>query len=90
MDQMIAVDARSRGRHRRDRAPPWRRGPRGGRAAARSSARVLGKGDAMWRALSVARGDIVMFPDADTANFGAHFVYGLLGPLLARARRCGS
>jgi glucosyl-3-phosphoglycerate synthase len=42
-----------------------------------------GKGDAMWRALSVARGDIVMFADADTADFEEHFVYGTLGPLLA-------
>jgi glucosyl-3-phosphoglycerate synthase len=41
-----------------------------------------GKGDAMWRSLSVARGDIVMFADADTADFGEHFVYGTLGPLL--------
>jgi glucosyl-3-phosphoglycerate synthase len=41
-----------------------------------------GKGDAMWRSLSAARGDIVMFADADTANFGEHFVYGTLGPLL--------
>jgi glucosyl-3-phosphoglycerate synthase len=37
----------------------------------------------MWRGLSVARGDIVMFADADTADFGEHFVYGTLGPLLA-------
>src|SRR5580693_595558 len=43
-----------------------------------------GKGDAMWRSLSVARGDIVMFADADTTDFGEHFVYGTLGPLLAR------
>jgi glucosyl-3-phosphoglycerate synthase len=41
-----------------------------------------GKGDAMWRALSVARGDIVMFADADTRDFGEHFVCGTLGPLL--------
>jgi glucosyl-3-phosphoglycerate synthase len=41
-----------------------------------------GKGDAMWRALSVARGDIVMFADADTRDFGEHFVRGTLGPLL--------
>jgi glucosyl-3-phosphoglycerate synthase len=41
-----------------------------------------GKGDAMWRALSVARGDIVMFADADTPDFGEHFIYGTLGPLL--------
>jgi glucosyl-3-phosphoglycerate synthase len=42
-----------------------------------------GKGDAMWRALSVARGDIVMFADADSSDFEEHFVYGTLGPLLA-------
>jgi glucosyl-3-phosphoglycerate synthase len=45
-----------------------------------------GKGDAMWRALSVARGDIVMFADSDTADFEEHFVYGTLGPLLADPR----
>ncbi|HEY6480732.1 MAG TPA: glucosyl-3-phosphoglycerate synthase [Streptosporangiaceae bacterium] len=44
---------------------------------------ALGKGDAMWRSLSVARGDLVMFADADTSDFGAHFIYGTLGPLLA-------
>src|SRR5581483_2834327 len=41
-----------------------------------------GKGDAMWRGLSVARGDIVMFADADTSNFREQFIYGTLGPLL--------
>ena len=41
-----------------------------------------GKGDAMWRSLSVARGDIVMFADADTSNFREQFIYGTLGPLL--------
>jgi glucosyl-3-phosphoglycerate synthase len=43
---------------------------------------VLGKGDAMWRALQVLRGDVVCFLDADTERFGAHFACGLLGPLL--------
>src|ERR1700743_1565585 len=42
-----------------------------------------GKGDAMWRALSVATGDIVMFADSDTTDFKEHFVYGTVGPLLA-------
>jgi glycosyltransferase involved in cell wall biosynthesis len=41
-----------------------------------------GKGDAMWRALSVARGEIVVFLDADTRNFSSSFVLGLLGPIL--------
>src|SRR3954470_622774 len=44
---------------------------------------VLGKGDAMWRALSAARGEVVVYLDADTRDFGAHFVRGMTGPLLA-------
>ena len=46
----------------------------------------LGKGDAMWRGLSVARGDIVVYLDADTEDFNASFVTGLLGPLLTDAQ----
>ena len=41
-----------------------------------------GKGDAMWRSLSVARGDLVMYADADTRDFEPQFVYGILGPIL--------
>ena len=41
-----------------------------------------GKGDAMWRALSVAEGDLVMYVDADTKDFKPQFVYGALGPIL--------
>jgi glucosyl-3-phosphoglycerate synthase len=43
---------------------------------------VLGKGDAMWRALSVLGGELVCFLDADTEGFGAHFATGMLGPLV--------
>ncbi|MGB9185295.1 MAG: glucosyl-3-phosphoglycerate synthase [Solirubrobacteraceae bacterium] len=43
---------------------------------------VLGKGDAMWRALEVLTGEVICFLDADTEAFGAHFACGLLGPLL--------
>ncbi len=43
---------------------------------------VLGKGDAMWRALAVARGELVVYLDSDTADFSAHFATGLLGPLM--------
>jgi glucosyl-3-phosphoglycerate synthase len=43
---------------------------------------VLGKGDAMWRALSVLEGDLICFLDADTEDFSAHFATGVLGPLL--------
>src|ERR671916_1031994 len=41
-----------------------------------------GKGDAMWRSLSVARGGLVMFMDADTRDFEPQLVYGILGPIL--------
>jgi glucosyl-3-phosphoglycerate synthase len=47
---------------------------------------VIGKGDAMWRALSVLTGDLVCFVDADSEDFGAHFACGLLGPLVCEPR----
>ena len=47
---------------------------------------VLGKGDALWRALSVLEGEIVCFLDADTEDFQAHFATGLIGARLLRAR----
>ncbi len=43
---------------------------------------VLGKGDAMWRALSVLTGEVVCYLDADTVGLPAHFACGTLGPLL--------
>jgi glucosyl-3-phosphoglycerate synthase len=43
---------------------------------------VLGKGDAMWRALSCLEGELVCFLDADTEDFSGHFATGLLGPLV--------
>ena len=43
---------------------------------------VRGKGDAMWRALAAVEGDVVAYIDADTRDFDARFVNGLVGPLL--------
>jgi glucosyl-3-phosphoglycerate synthase len=43
---------------------------------------VLGKGDAMWRSLSVLTGDLVCFLDADSGEFGPHFPCGMIGPLV--------
>ncbi|HEY1713808.1 MAG TPA: glucosyl-3-phosphoglycerate synthase [Solirubrobacteraceae bacterium] len=43
---------------------------------------AVGKGDAMWRALSCSRGDVVCFLDADTEDPHAHHLLGLLGPML--------
>ena len=42
---------------------------------------VEGKGDAMWRALEVLRGDVVCFLDADSEEFGEHYACGLVGPV---------
>jgi len=43
---------------------------------------ALGKGDAMWRALSVVRGDVIAYMDADTLDPDPVHLLGLLGPLL--------
>ena len=84
IDQVLVVDAAS--------------SDRTAELAARSGAEVhqeselmpelgpaVGKGDAMWRALSVARGELVVYLDSDTEDFPAHFALGLLGPLIADA-----
>jgi glucosyl-3-phosphoglycerate synthase len=44
--------------------------------------RLEGKGDALWAGLVAASGDVVAFVDGDLENFQAHFVTGLVGPLL--------
>jgi len=47
---------------------------------------VLGKGDAMWRSLPLLKGELVCFLDADSEQFGSHYICGLLGPLLCDER----
>jgi len=42
-----------------------------------------GKGEALWKSLFVAGGDLLVFVDGDLTEWGPHFVTGLLGPLLA-------
>lgn len=44
--------------------------------------RALGKGDALWRSLSVTSGDVVAFVDTDIRNPDPRFVRGIVGPLL--------
>jgi glycosyltransferase involved in cell wall biosynthesis len=81
LDELIVVDADS---------------PDGTAAVAREhGARVLsesalatelgpcrGKGDAMWRAAAATAAELLVFLDADTADFDPGFVTGLLGPVL--------
>jgi glucosyl-3-phosphoglycerate synthase len=44
--------------------------------------RFKGKGENLWKALYVTRGDIIIYIDADIKNIHHRFAYGLLGPLL--------
>jgi glucosyl-3-phosphoglycerate synthase len=41
-----------------------------------------GKGEALWKSLVAATGDLIAFVDADLVGFSADYVTGLLGPLL--------
>lgn len=41
-----------------------------------------GKGEALWKSVHASTGDVIAWCDADVTNFGAHFVVGLVGPLL--------
>jgi glucosyl-3-phosphoglycerate synthase len=41
-----------------------------------------GKGEVMWKALQATSGDLIVYVDADLEEFGAHYITGLLGPLL--------
>jgi glucosyl-3-phosphoglycerate synthase len=41
-----------------------------------------GKGEALWKSLAATTGDLVVFLDADLLGDVAHYVPGLLGPLL--------
>ncbi len=68
---------------REARPSPGVAGRAGPGAACRGGAGFGGKGQAMRAALGEATGDLLVFVDADVANFSAHFVTGLLGPLLS-------
>lgn len=43
-----------------------------------------GKGEALWKSVAAADGDLIVWCDADITDFGPRFVVGLVGPLLAR------
>ena len=82
VDQVVVVDDSTDGTADTARARGAEVYPQ---AALRSSfGPVRGKGDAMWRALEVLHGDVVCYVDADSRDFGPHFVCGLVGPLVCR------
>jgi glucosyl-3-phosphoglycerate synthase len=87
VDEIIVVDSRSRDRT--------------AEVAAAAGATVVGqddvlpaleplsgKGDALWKGLAASSGDVVAFVDGDLRDFSAHFVTGLLGPLLTDPEVC--
>jgi glucosyl-3-phosphoglycerate synthase len=43
---------------------------------------VPGKGEALWKSLFVATGDLLVFVDADLREFDPQFVVALLGPMI--------
>jgi glucosyl-3-phosphoglycerate synthase len=43
-----------------------------------------GKGEALWKSVAAADGDLIVWCDADITDFGTRFVTGLVGPLLTR------
>lgn len=45
-----------------------------------------GKGENLWKALYLLKGDIIVYIDADIRNIHHRFVYGLVGPLLKNSK----
>jgi glucosyl-3-phosphoglycerate synthase len=41
-----------------------------------------GKGENLWKALYLLKGDLIVYVDADIKNIHPRFVYGLVGPLI--------
>jgi glucosyl-3-phosphoglycerate synthase len=81
IDQIVVVDARS------EDGTPELAAAAGAEVHQESEllpefGQTLGKGDAMWRALQVVRGELVVYLDSDTRDFAPHFATGLIGPLL--------
>ena len=46
----------------------------------------IGKGEALWKSLFAASGDIIVWADTDVKNWHHRMVYGTLGPLLHEPR----
>jgi len=46
----------------------------------------VGKGEALWKSLYAASGDIIVWADTDVKNWHHRMVYGTLGPLLHEPR----
>ena len=47
---------------------------------------IRGKGENLWKALYILKGDIICWVDADIKNIHPRFVYGTVGPLLTNSK----
>ncbi|MBL7054148.1 glucosyl-3-phosphoglycerate synthase [Candidatus Woesearchaeota archaeon] len=47
---------------------------------------IRGKGENLWKALYLLKGDIICWVDADIKNIHPRFVYGTVGPLLTNQK----
>src|SRR5579862_2369611 len=81
IDEVVVIDAGSRDGTARVAADAGARVHQEGELMPQFGP-VLGKGDAMWRALSVLDSQLVCFLDADVREFSERCAIGLLGPLL--------
>ena len=74
VDELVVVDSGSTDRTAAE--------ARAGGARVIEASRA-GKGEALWESLAAATGDVVVWLDSDTKEFGSHFVTNLVAPLLA-------
>lgn len=82
IDELVVLDGGSSDDTARLAAEAGARVHQDGAILAQEHGAPAGKGDALWRSLTVTSGDLVCFVDADIRNPSPQFVIGLLAPLL--------
>ena len=85
LDEIVVIDSNSTDRTveiaRKLRVPVYRHSD-----ILPACGTFVGKGEALWKSLSVLKGDIIAWIDTDIVNIHPRFVYGVLGPLLKEPR----
>lgn len=81
LDEIVVIDSSSRDQTRKV-AERYGAKVFESKAILPSQGTYRGKGENLWKSLYTLQGDIIVWVDADIANIGPKFVYGLVGPLL--------